>query len=523
MKLFTIGDSLSQGFMSGAAARVSDSYSTLIAGALGLAVHGSDYRFPDWPHGGLPVNLEAVLRRLSRVYGADIQGGEWLGVPFTVNSVLDRAEDYYERGDGSEDSPYRAPHRFGGYEPLFFHNVASFGFDIADSWLINGKLCLSEISRSEDVWFEDAFLGPPSASFYRSALRTLNPSLSSSHEDKSQIDWLEEHAKAKDSNGDSGVENLILWLGNNNALGTALHLRISETGNDSKHRPSVMSHQERKKAGWTLWHPEDFHDEYESLINRVVSIIEIHGSPQRVFVGNIPHVTIIPLIKGIGDPEKSGKRGVYFPAYTYFPFDQKFAKRSGRFLTGEEAQKIDMYIDEYNRSISDIVDAANKALNDKGRSAKFCVVDINQMLATAAYKRNNGKPTYRFPKYVKDLHGELAKYDRLLSTHYYHVNRDGVFQRGGFFSLDGVHPSVLGQGLIAYEFLSTMKEQGVKDSNGKAVSSDRLQWSEIYKRDTLLTKPIDVMEEIYEHEDIVSFVAQVINTVGNVQPRKLEL
>ena len=36
MKLFTIGDSIPQGFMSGAAARTNLAYSTLVAGCMGL-------------------------------------------------------------------------------------------------------------------------------------------------------------------------------------------------------------------------------------------------------------------------------------------------------------------------------------------------------------------------------------------------------------------------------------------------------------------------------------------------------
>src|SRR5215204_4425273 len=97
MKLFTIGDSLSQGFMSLAVARTDLSFSTLLAAKLGLHP-GQGYRFPDWPEEGLPLNLEAILRRLVSRYGADIGGLEWLTVLPTINDVVDRAEDYYERG-----------------------------------------------------------------------------------------------------------------------------------------------------------------------------------------------------------------------------------------------------------------------------------------------------------------------------------------------------------------------------------------------------------------------------------------
>jgi hypothetical protein len=47
MKLFTVGDSISQGFMSLAAARTDLLYSTLIARAMGLKL-GEEYSCPEW-------------------------------------------------------------------------------------------------------------------------------------------------------------------------------------------------------------------------------------------------------------------------------------------------------------------------------------------------------------------------------------------------------------------------------------------------------------------------------------------
>jgi len=60
-RLVTIGDSVSQGFMSVGAAQTQQSYSTLLARMMELP----DYRFPDWPLGGIPLNAEALLRHLS--------------------------------------------------------------------------------------------------------------------------------------------------------------------------------------------------------------------------------------------------------------------------------------------------------------------------------------------------------------------------------------------------------------------------------------------------------------------------
>ncbi len=67
MTLFTIGDSVSQGVMSGAAGRTHLSFSTLIAGRLGVPVNQrGGYRFPVWEIGGIPFNLEVIFRRPHR-------------------------------------------------------------------------------------------------------------------------------------------------------------------------------------------------------------------------------------------------------------------------------------------------------------------------------------------------------------------------------------------------------------------------------------------------------------------------
>jgi hypothetical protein len=86
MKLFTIGDSVSQGFMSLAAARTDLSYSTLLASKLELELQ-SDYRFADWEMGGIPLNVENIMRRLNRRYGSNIQLRSWDAVTTETHLV----------------------------------------------------------------------------------------------------------------------------------------------------------------------------------------------------------------------------------------------------------------------------------------------------------------------------------------------------------------------------------------------------------------------------------------------------
>jgi hypothetical protein len=123
MKLFTIGDSISQGFMSGAAAQTDLAYSTLIARCMGLE---GEYEYPRWEAGGLPLNMELIMRRLEERYREDVDPLQWVSALRIVNRIIEEAEDYYERGDGRADAPYT------GAEVPFFHNVAFQGCDVAD-------------------------------------------------------------------------------------------------------------------------------------------------------------------------------------------------------------------------------------------------------------------------------------------------------------------------------------------------------------------------------------------------------
>ena len=70
-RLVAIGDSMTQGFMGGAVHRTDVSYPVMLAQALGTA---SAFAVPDFRgQGGLPINLEQLIRRLSARYGEAIR------------------------------------------------------------------------------------------------------------------------------------------------------------------------------------------------------------------------------------------------------------------------------------------------------------------------------------------------------------------------------------------------------------------------------------------------------------------
>ena len=387
MKLFTIGASVSQGFMSLAAARTDLCFSTLIAENLGLQPGSEDYRYPDWPEGGLPANIERIMRRLGRKYGADIKGLEWPFAFKTINDVLDESEDFYERGAGRETEPYP-----GG--ATFFHNVAVRGFDVADAWKLTPLICRQQIDLANATNGDDNLFGAANASLYRTALRVLNPSGDAANDDCSQLEWLKRHAERE------GVENLILWLGSNNALETVLALKIRQTLNDPNRRPVDMSHVERAAADWNLWHPEDFEAEYRALLDRVDATMSgQNAAPQwKVFVATVPAVTMAPLAKGVGDRfhvtrtiDGTARRYTYFKYYTYFPFEEDFAHDTGTHLTGQEAVHIDDVIHAYNRAIRAAVAEKNAAHG----SERYHIVDAATHLDDLAWKEKRRVSTVR--------------------------------------------------------------------------------------------------------------------------------
>ena len=132
MKLVAIGDSITQGFMSGAAARTDLAYPSLIARAMQLSVGSqahAQFKIPQWPENGLPVNLEALARRIMKSsVGSRIDLWDWPQLINLVRDFMDDVEDYYERGDGRPDKTFGVLSEF--------HNLAVQGMDVADVWQV---------------------------------------------------------------------------------------------------------------------------------------------------------------------------------------------------------------------------------------------------------------------------------------------------------------------------------------------------------------------------------------------------
>jgi hypothetical protein len=488
MKLFTIGDSVSQGFMSGAAARSDQAYSTLIARKLGL----SDYRLPIWKK-GIPLDLESIVRILSAEQpDNDVRFFEWPGVISRINELIDQVEDFYERGEGRSDLPEPS-----GYD--WFHNVAVQGFKITDAWQVKPEGCKTAIAENADKEGQDNWgFSFPSATFHRIALKVLNPALKSEYDQFSQIDWLKYHAGRE-----AGIENVLLWLGANNALGTVMGFAINETPGAGAQAIQKMPWKgENGREKLNLWHPRDFKEEYIQLLDQIDQAMQTNQNPNwQVFVGTVPLVTIAPFAEGRGasnpmraesQDQRSMRDFQYFDYYTYF-----FRPKSGKVpskgvLSRAEVIKIDNYIRQYNQTIKDLV----KERNQQYGKARYHIVDLSATLENIALKRNQGIVRYEFPEYFKSR-------SLVVNTRYYDVDRQGNLRAGGLFSLDGIHPSAIGQGIIAYEFLKVMQTAGV-------VNDAKLDWAGIFASDNLYSRPIPLMQELYENEMLANTIVQFV-------------
>ena len=81
------------------------------------------------------------------------------------------------------------------------------------------------------------------------------------------------------------------------------------------------------------------------MIGKVDAIMQNNLNPNwKVFIGTVPLVTIAPIAKGVGETTEvpidkvvDGKEvsvaEIYYKYYTYFPFAEKFAVETGRYLT----------------------------------------------------------------------------------------------------------------------------------------------------------------------------------------------
>jgi len=454
-RLVVIGDSLSQGFMSGAIHRADLSYPVWIAKALGI---GAGFDVPSFEDaGGLPMNLERILGHLSRRFGGKIEWWEAVPAMAVVRGLLDRVEDYWERGAGTLPVAGATTR----------HNLSVWGFQLGDALTLTEAVISRAIPPPRDNFLKQV----PEMAMYRTARRVLNPALAAADTNRSQV------RAAEDLASDGGIGNLIVCLGANNALGTVTSLTI---------RPSEDSDLDKlaHERNCNLYRPHHFSVLYDRLMEAVDRI-----GPERVFLCTVPHVTIPPVSRGVGI-FKDG----YYDFYTRpWVWDSDFDPRKHRSLTREQAESIDSYIDAYNATIASAAEARDNGF----------VLDLCGLLDELAFRRSQGQVRYEFPtglvkalreheplSYLVTESGSVS-----LDTRFLMVNEEQRVVRlskGGLFSLDGMHPTTIGYGIFADLFLGRMREAGVD------FLEPDLDWDAIVRADTLVNDPPPLLDDLRE-------------------------
>lgn len=475
-RLVTIGDSLTHGFQSGAIFNTRLSYPMIIAREMGWE---QQFRYPtyDGPGDGLPVNLEHLARKIQQEFGNTIDWWELARVVLFVRNYLDKVEDYWERGQGSVFP----------IKPEINHNLAVYGWDLRNT-----------LSRTADIckWLLDQ--NPAKDDFLRqvveyhnerAAIRVLNSARDANGKALTPLQAataLSVEGTQETGDGD-GIETLIILIGANNALGTILTFNVVWSGEDY----DKMTENDK----YTVWRPSHFKAELDRMVEQVKAIRARH-----VIWGTVPHVTIAPFARGVNkgrDGKKAEPGSRYFPYYT-LPWisDDEFDPQKHSHITGQEARAIDSAIDQYNDAITEVVRQGRQQGKD------WYVFETAGLLDRLASKRYIDDPLAR-PSWWEEVGGqyqlppELQALSPVPDSRFYRSGPNGRIS-GGLFSLDGIHPTTIGYGIMAQELIKIMQLAGVPfyQSDGTQRTGEiKVNFDRLIKEDTLISNPPRVLSD----------------------------
>lgn len=459
-RLVTMGDSLTQGFMSGAIHRTDLSWPAMVAFELGLGAR--EFTFPtyEWPTGpgGLPVDLERLAREFERRFGSRLDLLETFRAAPWLRSYMDSIEDWWERGPGSRRPAGGAP----------FHNTAVYGWDVLDPLVVTE----ARIERRLAGRTSDDPLGQLVEHHETRAAWPVLRHAAGGDPRRSVLDSVADLAR------DEGVESLVVMLGSNNALGSVVSLETAWTPAD--YATLTLAQRRDARAGCNLWRPSAFRADWANLVARLRTV-----QAQHVVVATIPSVTIAPIARGTHQKVRPDSR--YFPYYTRpWVTDDDFDPRHDPHLLEEEVRAIDSAIDAYNETIIESVRAARRDGLD------WYLFDLGGLLDRLATRRYVNSPWAR-PAWWEpyELPAALRRLDPVPNTRFFRSGPEGRTD-GGLFSLDGVHPTTVGYGIVAQGVIRVMRTAGVtfRDRQGAPRPDPvELDFDRILRADTLMSHP----------------------------------
>ena len=453
-RLVTIGDSLTLGFNNGCIYRTDLNYPSFLVQAM-----EDDFEFTQplfTAQGGIPLNLEILIRGLSDIYGDQVGWRNYLAALRYLYSTTRRIKKYWD----------------GGYVPLYkdhnmpYHNQSVWGFTVSDTWKMTEEIARDYIKEHPPEFdFSDLLHGN---AMYTTARCVINPTFGSRFQDYSMID----NARFLAKNG--GIENLIVYLGANNVIGgiTSMEIRYST----KKNLGSLPFNR-----NYTVTHPDHFRMLFRELGEKIHQL-----KAQRVFTATLPYVTIPPASRGIntGEPHEDG----YFDYYTRFwVWDQAFNPEIHPHFTRDQAKELDRVVDSYNETIREVA-------REKG----WVVVPLHDHINKLAQRRKPAGYQIEYPegfveamrRNPKTAYLVQGKNSTMLNSDYIRLDdQTGKLISGGIFSLDGLHPTTIGYGLIANWFKEKMQEHGVRFER-------EIDWDFVIENDTLVTDPPYLLIEL---------------------------
>ncbi|MEA2192298.1 MAG: hypothetical protein QOI73_2419 [Solirubrobacteraceae bacterium] len=457
-RLVTVGDSLTHGFQSGAIHNTDLSYPALIARELG---NYDSFQHPSYDRfGGLPMNIEYFLRVLEARFGDRISPWEVPLAALKIVDLMDEIEDWWERD--AQD-----PQRFSTRN----NNLGIYGWDLFDATTRSALDCRQDIVKPTDALLKQVVQNANE----RAALRVLAPGPPEEQERLSPIETAvalgAEGTREKPGEGD-GIETLIVMLGANNCLMAVTELRVQWSQKSSYE-------DEIAKRRYTVWNPEHFRQELAELVKVVRDVKARH-----VILATVPHVTIAPVARGIGDKLTDGSR--YFPFYARpWVSDERFDPHRHPHLTADQARMIDAAIDRYNQAIEDAVRAA------RGAGRDWYLLDVCGHLDRLAARRYIDDVAAQRPQWWTPypLPQALRGLSPVPDSHFLRCDPQHGRTAGGLFSLDGVHPTTIMYGLMAQEFIRVMELAGVRFEGSTRPGPVQIDFGELIRRDSLISDP----------------------------------
>jgi hypothetical protein len=464
-RLVVLGDSLSHGFQSAAIFNTDISWPAIVAYELGWL---EQFRYPVYGGpGGLPLNLELLLRRLEERFGARLSIWETPLALFAARGFMDEVEDYWERGPGAV-----VPHVSG-----YLHNLSVFGWNLRDPRTRTAQDLTAAIKAPTDAFLNQVVENASE----RAALRVY-PTWDAGVQKQNLVDAATALGKDHDRKTDAGIETLVVFLGANNALPSVVKLQV-------RWRPAGAKDPARP-GDYTVWQPADFADDLTKLATAVAGI-----GARHVIWCTVPHVTIAPIARGIGRKVRPGSR--YFPFYARpWVDDDHFDPARDQHITELEARAVDAAIDLYNVAIEKVVRDARSGAN--GAARNWYLLDVAGLLDRLASRRYitdpNARPSWWTPY---PLPPALAALRPVPDSRFLVGDGRGGRAGGGLFSLDGVHPTTVGYGIVAQEMINIMTRAGVtfRDPNGGVRTGPILvDFDRLLRRDTLVRRPPQLLD-----------------------------